>query len=293
MKAFEYVRPSTVEEACRFLAASGGQAKALAGGTDLLVQIRHDRAHPETLMSLQDFAELSFVRRETDGGLAIGSMAKLAAIENSPDVTRDFPSIAEAASFVGSIQVRNRATLGGNLCNAAPSADMTPILIALDAKATITSGREDRTVALEDFFAGPGKTVLKDGELLRQVSVPAAPASSFARYVRAYRSAMDIAIVGVAVMADFDPKNGLCRDLRLVLGAVAPTAIRAKETEKMAIGRKLDADLIDAMSQMAAQEAKPISDVRSSAEYRKTMVAVLSRRALHAARTWADNGGLG
>ena len=293
MKAFEYVRPSTLEEACRYLAESGGGVRPLAGGTDLLVQIRHDRCQPKALLSLRDLADLSFVRQEADGGLVMGSMTELAAIENSPDVLRDFPAIAEAASLVGSVQVRNRATLGGNLCNAAPSADMIPILIAYGATATITDGHVERAVALEDFFTGPGKTVLAGGELLKQVSVPGPRKASFAKYLKAFRSAMDIAIVGVAVKADFDAATGVCQDLKLVLGAVAPTVIRAKVAEKMALGRKLDAELIGAMSRAAADEAKPISDVRSSADYRKTMVAVLSRRALDAARTWAEKGGLG
>jgi CO/xanthine dehydrogenase FAD-binding subunit len=295
MKAFDYMRPSSLEEACRALGLPGGPVKALAGGTDLLVQMKQGRLCPQALVSLRDVPGLSFIRLEEDGGLALGAATPLADIENSPEVKEKFPAIAEAASWIGSVQVRSRATVGGNLCNAAPSADMAPILIAHGATATITDGRAERVVLLKDFFTGPGQTVLGRGELLKAIAVPPAPARSFAKYVKANRSAMDIATVGVGVLAVFAPGFGpgatVVQDARLVLGAVAPTPIRATAAEQMLIGRNLDEDSISEVSLKAAEEARPISDVRASAEYRRALVETLSRRALRAAHSWAEKGG--
>jgi CO/xanthine dehydrogenase FAD-binding subunit len=297
MKGFEYVTPSSLEEACAALAGSNGGGatdglvKPLAGGTDLLVQMRLGTLQPRALVSLKDVPGLAFVRVESDGALVIGAATALAAVEDSPEVRGAFPAVAEAAACIGSIQVRNRATVGGNLCNAAPSADTAPILIAAGAEAVITDGRAERSVPLEEFFTGPGETVLGRGELLQAVRVPAMPAGSFARYYKTFRSAMDCCTVGVAVFAVFEPESQIVGDARLALGAVAPTPIRARAAEAMVIGQKLDDGLIARAAARAAGEAQPISDVRASAAYRKTLVEVLSRRALTAARAWAQKGG--
>lgn len=299
MRGFEYLCPSSLEEACAALAGPGGDGagaadgpvKPLAGGTDLLVQMRLGTLRPRALVSLKDVPGLAFVRVEGDGALVIGAATTLAVVEDSPDVRRAFPAVAEAASCIGSIQVRNRATVGGNLCNAAPSADTAPMLIAAGAEAVITDGRTERTLLLEDFFTGPGETVLRRGELLKAVRVPAMPAGGFARYFKTFRSAMDCCTVGVGVFAVFEPESPVVGDARLALGAVAPTPIRARAAEQMVIGRKLDDGLIAAAAARAAEEAQPIDDVRASAAYRKTLVEVLSKRALTAARAWAQEGG--
>jgi len=290
MKTFEYLRPSSVEEACAMLASADGPVKALAGGTDLLVQMKQGGLEPHALVSLRDVPGLDALYLDEDGGLVIGSVTPLAALENSPDVLRAFPGIAEAASFVGSMQVRSRATVGGNLCNAAPSADTAPILIACGATAVITDGRTERRLLLEDFFTGPGQTVLKPGELLKAVVVPPLQETRFAKYFKSFRSAMDCCTVGVAVCADFAPGTTEVRDVRLALGAVAPTPIRARAAEALLVGRELDDALLDRASAEAAGDAQPIDDLRASAEYRKILVEVLSRRALAAARAWVEKG---
>ena len=291
MKAFDYMRPSSLDEACRHLRQSKGHSMALAGGTDLLVQIKQERLHPKTVISLRDIPGLSGIRFDADGGLVIGAMTRLRTIEMSKEVSEGWPAIAEAVSWIGSVQVRSRATLGGNLCNAAPSADMAPMLIAHGAKAVLTDGQKDRRIAFEDFFTGPGETDLKDGELMKEVHIPAAPRLSFGTYLKADRSSMDIAVVGVGLLVVFQPKGEACDDLRLVLGAVAPTPIRAAKAERLMVGSRLDDELIDKVSQVASEEARPISDVRSTASYRRTMVAVLTRRALLAAQSWIKKGG--
>jgi carbon-monoxide dehydrogenase medium subunit len=291
MKAFDYMRPSSLEEACRLLGQFNGQAKVLAGGTDLLVQFKQRKMQSKALISLRDIPELSFIRLKPDQGISIGAMTTLSAVETSKEISQKYPAIVEAASWIGSVQVRNRATLGGNLCNAAPSADMAPILIAYSATTGLTNGQKERTDLLEDFFTGPGQTVLERGELMKEINLPPPPRSSFGTYVKAYRSKMDIALVGVGILAVFEKGKEVCQDLKLVLGAVAPTPIRAKESEKRLVGCKLGDELIIKVSQMASEEAHPISDVRSTAEYRRTLVKVLIQRALLAARSWAQKGG--
>lgn len=291
MKAFDYIRPATVEEACRLASQQDEKVKILAGGTDLLIRMRNNTLLPGKLVSLRDIRGLSSIGFDAEKGLSIDSMVLLSAIENSPDITGNYPAIAEAAATIGSVQIRNRATLGGNICNAAPSADMLPILIAYGAMAIITNGHAERSVALEDFFTGPGQTLLERGELLKGVSIPPPPSSSFGKYLKAYRSALDLAVVGVGIVAAFDAGQEVCRKLRLVLGAVAPTPVRAREAENLAAGQELDDQLIEKISHMAADEARPITDIRATASYRKTLVSVNTRRVLMAARSWAQKGG--
>jgi CO/xanthine dehydrogenase FAD-binding subunit len=297
MRAFDYLRPASIEEACALLSAGDGSVRVLAGGTDLLVQMKQGKVQPRALVSLRDVPGLSFVRLGRDGGLDLGAATPLGMLENSPEILKSFPAVAEAASCIGSVQVRSRATVGGNLCNSAPSADMAPILIAFGAQAVIAGKQGESVVPLEEFFIGPGQTVLKTGELLKALTVPPAPAGSFGKYVKAFRSAMDIATVGVGALVVFAPGSGaspgVVEDVRLVLGAVAPTPIRAREAEQTLVGQALDEQTIARASRTAAQEARPITDVRASAEYRTTLVEVLSRRALRAAAFWVEQGGRG
>jgi carbon-monoxide dehydrogenase medium subunit len=290
MIPFNYIRPLSFTEACRLLSESDGLSKPLAGGTDLLVQIKQGKLTPKTLISLRDIPGLSFVQVRLGHGVAIGAMTSLDTIESSPEILKGFAPIAEASSHIASIQVRSRATIGGNLCNAAPSADMAPILIAYGAKVILGDGEKERTILLEDFFSAPGQTVLRNGELMREIYVPFPAKPSFATYLRASRSSMDIAQVGVGVLVGFDNDRQTCRDLRLVLGAVAPIPLRSSRAESMALGTKLDNELIETIAQIASEEAQPISDVRSTASYRRIMVRVLTRRALLAAKSWAQKG---
>jgi carbon-monoxide dehydrogenase medium subunit len=288
MKAFEYVRPRSIREACTALAGCDGVARVLAGGTDVVVQMKEAGLRPETLISLKDVSGLDGVRLEEDGALLLGAATPLAVIEHDPEVAEHFPSIAEAASLIGSAQVRTRATVGGNLCNAAPSADMAPILLAHEAVAVVTDGVTERTLPLEEFFVGPGQTALGRGELLKAVRVPPSPDGSYARYYKSFRSAMDCCTVGVAVVAAFKPGTDEVEELRLALGAVAPTPVRARPCEQLLVGEELDDELIARAGEKAVTEAHPISDVRASAEYRRSLVRILSTQALSDARSWAE-----
>lgn len=202
-------------------------------------------------------------------------------VAQSPQIQQLYPALAEAASWVGAVQTRNRATLVGNLCNASPAADTAPALLSYGAQVKIASAQGERTVALEEFFTGPGKTVLQDHELVAEIILPGPRPRTGGSFFRRTRTAMDIAVVcGAAVL---NLANGTCEDVRISLGAVGPTPIRAVRAESALRGQSLTESLIAEASRMAAEEARPIDDVRSSAEYRREMVHVLTRRGL----TWA------
>jgi len=291
MKSFYYRRPSSIEEACDLLREPSGQVKALAGGTDLLIATKQGKLRPNMVVSLRDIPKLSFILVTPGSEAVIGSMVSLEEIELSNDIRRYLPAVAEAASYVGSTQVRTRATMGGNLCNAAPSADMAPILMAHDASIVLADCGKERTVKLDAFFTGPGQTVLKSGELMREIHIPIYPKQSFSKYLKVGRSSMDIAVVGVAVRVELEVGSEICKNVRLILGAVGPTPIRAKASELIVEGKELSDDLINKVAESAVKESRPISDVRSSESYRRHMVRVLTRRALSEARSWAKRGG--
>jgi aerobic carbon-monoxide dehydrogenase medium subunit len=291
MKSFYYRRPSSLEEACKLLKEPAGQVKALAGGTDLLVATRLGKISPSMFVSLRDIPGLSFIHVNPEKEAVIAAMTVLEDVEYSGDIIRFLPAVAEAASFIGSPQVRTRATVGGNLCNAAPSADMAPILIAFDATVVLADSEKERNVKLEDFFTGPGETVLAPGELMKEIHIPFSSKPSFGKYFRVERSKIDCALVGLALRIELAPEADAFENFRVVLGAVGPTPIRAKDTENLLSGKHLTDKLIMEAADSAMQEAKPISDVRSTEVYRRHMVGVLMRQALGAARSWAEEVG--
>lgn len=279
MKPFDYYAPTSLSEALGLLAEQGGRARALAGGTDLLLKMRAGKLAPTRLINIKRLSELRGLSYDEPWGLRLGALTTVAEIMDSPQVRQRTPVLAHAAGTMASVQIRNLATVGGNLCNAAPSADLAPPLIALGAQAHIAGLRGERNVALEDFFIGPGQTVLADDELLVGVTVPCAAAGLTAVYLKhTPREAMDIAIVGVAAAVVLS--EGVCASARIVLGAVAPTPLRVREAEAALIGRPLEERGIAEAARLAAQAARPIDDVRASAWYRREMVEVLVRRAL-------------
>ena len=290
MKAFDYVRPDSLDDACRLVAQAGGQARFLAGGTDLLVRIKNRILLPHTLVSLRDVPDLVGIDFDDRKGLTLGATTTIGAIGAHAAVRQHYPAIAEAVATIGSMQVRNRATVGGNICNAAPSADMVPILMAYAAELTIRSGDTDTRMALADFFKGPGETVLATGDLVTRIHVPPPPPSSFGTYLKAHRTCLDCAVVGVALVAVVDPATERLQTAKMVLAAVAPTPLRTPKTEALLKDQALTDELIEQAGRMAAEESRPITDVRSTASYRRTLVAVTARRALVKARDWARKG---
>lgn len=276
---FNYLEPATIEEAVSLLAKYDGKAKVVAGGTDLVVQIREKLISPEYVVDIGYISGLDRIDYDETRGLRIGALATIRAIEKSSKICQVYPAISQSAGMLGSVAIRNVATIGGNLCNAAPSADTAPALIGLSAKGKIIGPDGEKIVSLEEFFTGPGCIVCEPGELLVEIQVPVPPPGTKGVYLKHGRSAIDLATVGVAVIMTMEP-GAVCRDVKIVLGAVAPTPMRARKAEEVLRGKKVDPALIEKSAQAAADEARPITDVRASAEYRKEMVKVYTRRAI-------------
>lgn len=282
MKRFDYLEPTSLKEAVALLSRYRGAVNLLAGGTDLLVEIKEQIRAPDYVISVQRIPGMSGFSYDAKEGLRIGALVTTRALEIHPVVHKHYPGLLQAIRELGSIQVRNRATLAGNICRASPSADTLPPLIADGAAVRIYGERGERTVTLEDFFTGPGKTVLAPDELLTEILVPAPPAHTGKCYIKhGRRKAMELATVGVAVCLTLDGAS--CADVRISLGAVAPTPIRAREAETILRGRKLNAPLIESAAASAMRESRPISNVRGSADYRREMVRVLTRRTIEEA----------
>ena len=276
---FDYIAPKTIEEACSLLAEHKEKARVMAGGTDLLPKMKHKETTPQYLIGLSAIPGLDYIEYDKGKGLRIGALATLAAVMSSPPVRERFSLLAEAISQMASVQVRNRGTVAGNLCNAVPSADTAPSLIVMGAKAKLVGPGKERLVAVEDLCVSPDVTCLAEGELMTEIQVPELPPGSGGAYLKLTpRRAMDLAVVGVAAMVTL--ADGTCKDIKIALGAVAPTPIRAKAAEDILRGKKLEDKVIEEAAKAAMGEARPISDIRASAEYRRKMVGVLTQRAV-------------
>jgi carbon-monoxide dehydrogenase medium subunit len=281
MRRFGYYEPKTIKEACNLLFQLREDAIALAGGTDLLPRMRRGLIAPNHIVNIKKIRGLNSIIEEGENGLRIGALITLSELAGNPVIRDQFPMIRTAANSIGSLQVRNLATLGGNLCNAAPSADMAPALLVMESTVKIAGLKGQREIPLEDFFVGPGEVNLERGEMLTEIHLPFPPPHAKQIYVKhSVRRSMDIALVGVAVYLCLHKKTGLCREVRIALGAVAPTPIRAKGTEKMILGKALKEIPLTSIGEMVSSEASPISDVRGSARYRSDMVSSLTIRAL-------------
>lgn len=292
MENFEYVLPESLEEAVSLLAQYNGKAAILAGGTDLLVKMRDRVLQPGVLIDLKHITGLSGIDYSETEGLRIGALVNIGDIERSKIIQEKFSILSQAAGTLGSVQVRNKATIGGNLCNAAPSADMAPSLIGLGASVTLTGPGGESVLPLEEFFTGPGQTVLRDGQILKELRVPNMKVHSEGVYLKfSRRKAMDLAIVGVASVLTMDAALADCVDVRIVLGAVAPTPLRAKRAEVVLRGNKINDSLIKEAAEMASGEATPITDVRASSWYRKQITEVLVKRSIVQALEKVKSGG--
>ena len=277
----EMYQPTSLQEASRLLKENGPGGRFLAGGTDLVIAMKEKGLAPKYVVDLKRIPGLTGIRENSDGSITIGALTTMREIEISPLLTRKYPFLAQSAAEVGSIQIRNRATIGGNMANATPSADVAPSLIALNATAKIVGANGERAVALEKFFRGPGQSVMTADEILTEITIPKAPSRLVGEYIKfSPREMMDLAYVGVAVAYSLGEKERRCEGVRIVLGAVAPTPMRARKAEAMVEGQILTEALADKAGQIAAEESKPISDVRSSADYRRAMVGAMTKRAL-------------
>jgi carbon-monoxide dehydrogenase medium subunit len=279
MKRFEVVQPDGVEDCLRALAAHGPEAKLLAGGTDLLPQLKNGLLQPRCVVDLSRIVRLRTLDHGGGGGLSLGAAVTARELERDRGVQARYPALAESGALIGSVQVRNLATVGGNLCNAAPSADMAPPLLALEADAVIAGHGGERRVPLSAFFTDVRRTVLAPDELLLELVIPAPAPRSGGSYLRhTPRRELDIAVVGVA--SQLTLTDGVCARARIALAAVAPTPLRATAAEQALQGRPVTAELIEQAAGLAAEAARPISDQRGSAEFRRHLVRVLTRRTL-------------
>ncbi len=295
---FDYLHPDTLDEASSLLAQCGKKARVMAGGTDILVKMKQRRLVPPYLINLKGIPGLDYVRYEEGKGLHIGALASIESLKSSMIVRTRFPMLHQAAAYMATVEIRNRATLVGNICNGSPSAETAPALMALGAEARIVGQAGKRSVAVEDFFVGPGSTVLGPGELVAEVFVPEPPLGSGGAYDKYSLRRMDVAVVGAAALvvpergaaiADGGARSGrpgdpaapaIIDDIRIVLSAVAPTPIRARGAEAVLRGKSPSLSLIEEAACVAAEESRPITDIRGSAELRRTMVPVLTTRVI-------------
>ncbi|HEY6197525.1 MAG TPA: FAD binding domain-containing protein [Candidatus Binatia bacterium] len=279
----EYFAPKSVSEALSLLDRYGGEAKVIAGGTDVMVDVKY-KEEPGCLINIKAISGLAGIK-ERNGGVRIGALTTIRDIETNALIREKLPVLWEAAHQFASLQIRNTATIGGNICRASPSGETLAPLLILDAKANLAFSDKETAQPFSAFFSGPGKTSLGYKGLLTAIDVPYQPAGSRGVYLKhAVRGAMDIAMVGVAVLLTPDAGKNNVQDVRIGLGAVAPTPIRAMKTEALLRGKPLTPTLVKQAAEMAASESSPIDDQRSSAEYRRWIVEALTRRGL--AQTW-------
>jgi carbon-monoxide dehydrogenase medium subunit len=278
MAQMRYEAPETIDDAVALLAGASGEARLLAGGTDLLVQLRSELIEPELVVDLKRIAELTGIVAE-DGGFRIGAAVTGAELGEHAALRAAWPGVVEAVELIGSTQIQGRASIGGNLCNASPAADSVPALIAAGATVTIAGPGGRREAPAEDIGTGPGETSLAKGEIVVSIFLPSRPPRSGDAYLRFIpRTEMDIAVVGVGVSLSLD-EGGTCGAARVALGAVAERALLVSEAAQALIGTTLDAAALIRLGEAASAACRPIDDKRGTKEYRVKVAGVLARRA--------------
>ena len=283
---FDVLRANTVAEACSLLSKYGDEARVLAGGTDLLVKMKYKGTLPRYLINVKRIPDLDHIRYEEPAGLRIGALTTIQTIKDSSVIARKLPLLSQAAGKVGTLQIRNLGTIGGNLANASPAAEFAPVLLTLGASVKCAGPGGERLIAMDDFFLGPGKTSLRGNEMLTEIIVPNLPPHAAGVYLKHSLRGMDVAIVSAAVVIHLDGE--VCQDAKIALGAVAPTPFRARKAEAILNGRTLrgaedDNELFDEVARVAAGESVPIDDLRAYTTYRKKVAENLTRQGLEQA----------
>jgi CO/xanthine dehydrogenase FAD-binding subunit len=280
VKWFDYSAPRTLGEAVETMTLHP-QARALAGGTDLLVQMRTGRKQPDIVVDVKRIPEMNVLSLDASG-LTLGAAVPCCRIYEDPAVSRAFPALSEVAALIGGTQIQGRASIGGNLCNAAPSADAIPLLIAMRATARVIGPAGERTIAVESFCTAPGKNVLSEGELLVSLHIPSLKPHAAARYLRFIpRNEMDIAVAGAGVSIELE--NGTIRSAHVALSSVAPTPLYVTAAGAALAGLPATVESLAKACELARDAARPITDMRGTADYRRHLCAVLTRRALESA----------
>ena len=279
----QYHAPATVKDAVKLLASSKGSTQILAGGTDLLVRMRSGFSEPETIIDIKRISPMCKIVRDGKG-FSIGAAVSSAEMSENAALAKTWPGVVESAALIGSTQIQGRATIAGNLCNASPAADSVPAMVAAGAKALIRGPKGKRKVAVEKVCTSPGKTILKKGELIEAILLPAKPARTGDAYLRFIpRTEMDIAVVGAGICVTLDAK-GVCTAARVSLGAIAPTVLLVSRAAKALIGTRIDDAALDALAAACSAAARPIDDKRGTREFRIHVAGVLARRAAIIAR---------
>jgi len=301
MKKFDYLKPTTLDEVLSLLDQYGKKAALIAGGTDIVVMIKQKTMSPDVLISLQGIPGIDQI--QYDGTLRIGPMVTHRAIEKSEMIRKEFSALSDAVDVLGSIQIRNVATIGGNICSAAPSADAVVPLLALGAHLKIRGPKSERRISIDQFFTGPGETVLAEGEILTEIEIPKPLVNTGSAYWKHQRrQALDLPILGVSVLLSLSKASVTCSDLlcttspisvvlhsleedeleckeiRIALGVAAPVPMRAKKAESLLRGKKISDELLEAVALTAAEEAQPRDSIRGEAWYRRDMIKVLVKR---------------
>ena len=282
MKWIDYESPHSVGDAIDLLAQAGGRASILAGGTDLLVQLRVGRSNADLVVDGKNVPELNEISYDADSGLTLGAAVPCYRVYGDSAVSAAYPGLIDAASLIGGTQIQGRASLGGNLCNAAPSGDSIPVMVALGATANVAGPNGNRQIAVEDFCTAPGQNALEDGELLVSIHFPAPKPNSGARYIRFIpRNEMDIAVAGAGVSVELE--DGVIKSARVCLASVAPTPLFVREAGDALVGKPANDESVQEAASIAEEAARPITDMRGTIEYRKHLCNVLTRRALNTA----------
>lgn len=280
---FDYLAPQTLQETLELLDKHGEMSKLMAGGTDLIVSLRAREQLPKNVIDIKGVKELHELSYDDKRGLSVGAAVTLNKLIHHDATSKNFPVLKEAVSTIGDFEIRNRATLAGNICNASPAADSAPALLVLDASVNIAGRKGKRTVPIREFFAGVKKTILANNEMVTSISVPTPPNGSVGGYVKARRTVgEDLAVVGVGAVVTPIGKGG--RNVRLAYASVAPTPVRALEAEKVFESNKPLDQLLDQALSIVRKTVSPISDVRGGKEYRVNLVEVLTRRLIR--RLW-------
>lgn len=291
MMRFELLEPGSVEEACQMLSRYGDEAKVFSGGTALVKLMKKRLIHPSYLVDIKGIPELHFIQEDKEG-LKIGALTTLSDLETVPLVRDRFRSVAEMVHTIGSVQIRNVGTLAGNLCFADPASDPAPLLIALGASLRVAGLKGRRVFPLEEFFTDFYETTLGRDEIVEEIQIPPLPRDCGAVYLKhTARVAFDLAIVGVAVVLGLSSEDGVCEDIRIVLGGVGSTPIRIQKVENLLRGKVIDDSLIMKAAVAASEGTDPIHDVRASAEFRREMIEVFVGRGIEEALERAKGGG--
>lgn len=291
MKNFEYFEPRTVSEACELLRRYGGEAKVYAGGAYLGIVMKQGLLEPKALVNIKKIGELKGIGYDPAQGFTIGALVTHRDLETSAGLREKLPILCEIEKEVANIRVRHVGTVGGNLASGEPLTDLPPIFLALDARVRISGSSGDRIIPLEALFVDYYQTSLSEDEILTHVLIPPLPPRTGIEYVRfSSSSVLDKPCIGVAARITLEADGEACNTVRIALGCVAPTPMRAVAAEEILAGRELRPDLIEEAASLAARACKPLSDLRGSEEYKRAMVRVLAKRALPVAYRRALGG---